>query len=354
MAAAQPPLQIGALPFKYVHNTLQFEFQKLQAKGSVSDVYRATVSDIAAPQQKRNIAIKVLNETTSCAREINMHAWIKKHTKLPCPYLVHCEYVLPGIGPNLYAVVYQFLPYDLFDLLRKKTLTIPELSRMIQQVMTALVYLRNAKIVHGDVSLGNILWGKHSHTGELTFKLADLGNGHTLVKGDEPEQGEVYTRPWAPIERYLNPKSVDFTSDAFALACIVGQILKNNGETIISVGSFADGPLSRVRHVQNLILHLGFPSDDEAAIAVDQIVPYIKLVDGKYELTYPKPKPANFISWKADIIAAYTAQGKDPKDIEHILEWMEGILQHRSKRWDADKIIFETEKRFGPIGPKAP
>ena len=65
---------------------------------------------------------------------------------------------------------------------QRTTLTDPEVRYFLVQVMDALGYLHNRRIIHRDLKAGNILLKGASH---LTVKLCDFGLSALLTHDSE-------------------------------------------------------------------------------------------------------------------------------------------------------------------------
>lgn len=94
-----------------------------------------------------------------------------------------------------------------------------ERKRIILEFLSAVQYLHNRGIAHGDIKAENILLGKDN-----TAKLCDFGYAHTtLTAGDESKNGTIY---YAAPELFHHGKFETMKTDIWAIGITLYSILE--------------------------------------------------------------------------------------------------------------------------------
>eukprot|EP00928_Gymnodinium_smaydae_P053726 TRINITY_DN37652_c0_g1_i1.p1 TRINITY_DN37652_c0_g1~~TRINITY_DN37652_c0_g1_i1.p1 ORF type:complete len:660 (+),score=147.61 TRINITY_DN37652_c0_g1_i1:50-1981(+) len=94
-----------------------------------------------------------------------------------------------------------------------------EVVRLLEDLLSALVFLNRHGVLHRDIKADNILWAEGEPEG--CYKLADFGAAAVLSEGEtsrkEQEIGTLWTMPPEVIGR----RSHSFNCDVWSLACVV-------------------------------------------------------------------------------------------------------------------------------------
>jgi len=121
------------------------------------------------------------------------------HSKLSHPNIVGFHRAF-SFGESTYVVLELCSSGSLADMLKKrKSLTMPEIRRLIIQVSGAVKYLHARNIVHRDLKTGNLFLDDH-----MNIKVGDFGLAALLVNGKDMEAIRRTTMCGTP--NYLAPE----------------------------------------------------------------------------------------------------------------------------------------------------
>ena len=125
-------------------------------------------------------------------------------------------------------LTFEYMPTDLHVVIRSDMLNEMQMKYIIYQILRALKYIHSARILHRDIKPSNILIDQHCHV-----KLCDFGLCRSMVEHDmNMEEGRhmtdyVATRWYRPPEVLLCSNYVTDGIDIWAVACILGEMLRN-------------------------------------------------------------------------------------------------------------------------------
>ncbi|XP_065184611.1 serine/threonine-protein kinase PLK1-like [Sycon ciliatum] len=105
---------------------------------------------------------------------------------------------------------------------RRKTLTEPETRYFMKQIISALVYLHEQKIIHRDVKLGNLFLNE-----DLEIKMGDFGLA-TVLDYDGEKKKTVCGTPNYTAPEIITKKGHSFEVDVWSLGCIMYTLLIGN------------------------------------------------------------------------------------------------------------------------------
>jgi mitogen-activated protein kinase 15 len=120
-------------------------------------------------------------------------------------------------------LTFEYMPTDLHVVIRSNILNEVHMQYITYQMLRALKYTHSAKIIHRDIKPSNILMDQNCHV-----KICDFG----LCRSVEESEGKhltdyVATRWYRPPEVLLCSKSYTEGIDVWAVACILGEMLRN-------------------------------------------------------------------------------------------------------------------------------
>ena len=189
--------------------------------GTFGTVYRARAKD-----DSKIFAIKKLENTVSCkeAKEAQI-LQNAKHSNI-------IKYF--GAFPQNHKF------YIVMEFADKGTLANQNMDwnekriwEFLTQMASALNYLHQERIIHGDVKPDNILCITESHEDkkEVTFKLSDFGTAKVF---DKNSQNKLYTNTYVGTPGYMAPEVIfrenyTFSADMWSLGAVMSFVC-NNGE----------------------------------------------------------------------------------------------------------------------------
>ncbi|SRR5579883_1673026 len=201
---------------------------KIQS-GSFGRVYRAE-----DPRDGRVVAVKVLRRRWS-EDEKRIDMFIREGKVgllLKHPNIVEVLAINRDAASGQYYLVMEFVEGgNLREILQiRKTLTVAESLRIIEDCSAALTYAYSRQMTHRDIKLTNILV---SSTGEA--KLVDFGLAQffsTLAKSDEEKVDR--TVDYAGLERATGVDNNDVRSDIYFLGCVLYECLTGRSPLIMT------------------------------------------------------------------------------------------------------------------------
>ena len=157
-----------------------------------------------------------------------------------------------AVSSSSVLLVFDFCPYDLAQLVdqhyhvhRKSPFSIPQVKRLMLQLLSALAFLHSRRILHRDLKLSNLLY---SEKGEL--KLADFGLSR---KYKLPLTPKVVSLWYRPPELLLGADVYNESLDNWGAGCAMGELL---------LGKPLWNCKSEIEMVGTLFLELGTPNQN--------------------------------------------------------------------------------------------
>jgi DNA-binding beta-propeller fold protein YncE len=195
----------------------QYIIQSKLGEGGMGAVYKAD-----QPAIHRAVALKVLSANLTSdpealgrfKREVDIIA------ELEHPYILPL-YDFGQVDDNPYIVMRYMGRGSLYELLRERRLSQPELLRVLRQVAEALDYAHARDVIHRDLKPGNVLLDESGNA-----CLADFGLAKTMAGSrDLTTTGSILGTP-----AYMSPEQargdrLDARSDIYSFAVMVYEAL---------------------------------------------------------------------------------------------------------------------------------
>src|SRR5437764_4801010 len=134
-------------------------------------------------------------------------------------------------------------------LLIRKTLTVSESLRILEDCASALTYAYARGVTHRDIKLTNILISSQGNAKLVDFGLAQFYAGSN--KEDDKHRAER-TVDYAGLEKGTGVKTGDVRSDIFFLGCVLYEILTGRAPIEISRDRHARQAMMRFQQVPPL------------------------------------------------------------------------------------------------------
>jgi serine/threonine protein kinase len=189
------------------------------SSGSFGRVFRAD-----DPRSGRVVAVKVLRRRWSEDRA-RIDLFIREGKvglTLKHPNIVEVLAINQDPRSGQYYIVMEFVEGgNLREILQiRKTLSVPESLRILEDAASGLAYAYSRGITHRDMKLTNMLI---SSTGEA--KLVDFGLAQMFAAMGREEEQVDRTVDYAGLEKATGVKSGDVRSDMFFLGCVFYETL---------------------------------------------------------------------------------------------------------------------------------
>lgn len=143
---------------------------------------------------------------------------------LHCPYVLKAERI-EYENRKLY-IVFEKMEMNLQEYIKKKrknptTGERHDINQIMKQLMIAVQYLHDELgIMHRDLKPENIMINENP----LLVKIIDFGTAKDLMMEQGPHTSYVSTRWYRAPECVLRSHHYHFTSDIFAVGCIMGEL----------------------------------------------------------------------------------------------------------------------------------
>jgi len=198
---------------------------ELLGRGNFTSVYRAT--EIATG---RHCALKVVDRYRCDRLKKTNDLYMEKHclqrTNHPniVKMLAHFTDTL-----TVYVVLEECLGGELWEVVKTVGCTVSLAKHYLAQVVSAVEYLRQARIVHRDLKAENIML-----TATQVVKLIDFGTAKDLenphIKGSGNTSRRKVFEDYVGTPQFMPPevienKCTDFRSDTWSLGCTIFQVL---------------------------------------------------------------------------------------------------------------------------------
>lgn len=203
-------------------------------QGRMAGVYRA--------QHKLGMSVAVKVLPPSRAKDAHCLARFQREAslalKMDHPRVVKTFHA--GSAAGLHYIAMELLDGETLDerLDRKKTLPIPEVLRLAQQILEGLQHMADRNVVHRDLKPSNLMLqtlpGHSSDDGFYAVKLLDIGLGREMF--DESSDGgqnaeltaagtTLGTPNYMSPEQCRNASSADIRSDLYSLGCLLYECI---------------------------------------------------------------------------------------------------------------------------------
>jgi hypothetical protein len=210
-------LKVGG-PGRYSEQVVgSFKLGMLIGRGGMGEVYEAVNLRDSSPA-----AVKLLHPATLSdphqvqrfLREAEVAA------KLVSPGVVQLLEVGTTAGEVPFIAMERLRGFDLaHHLRRQRTLGLPQVVALIQQLAVGLEAARSAGIVHRDLKPHNLFLAERD--GQLSWKILDFGVSKLEHNQGTLTQGHVVGTPAYMAPEQARGENVDYRADVYALAAIV-------------------------------------------------------------------------------------------------------------------------------------
>ncbi|MBP9204548.1 MAG: protein kinase [Kofleriaceae bacterium] len=210
-------LKVGG-PGRYSEQVVgSFKLGMLIGRGGMGEVYEAVNLRDSSPA-----AVKLLHPATLSdphqvqrfLREAEVAA------KLVSPGVVQVLEVGTTSGEVPFIAMERLRGFDLaHHLRRQRTLGLPQVVALIQQLAIGLEAARAAGIVHRDLKPHNLFLAERD--GQLSWKILDFGVSKLEHNQGTLTQGHVVGTPAYMAPEQARGENVDYRADVYALAAIV-------------------------------------------------------------------------------------------------------------------------------------
>lgn len=223
------------------------------AAGSFGTVYSAV------DKQGKRVALKTLNATAGFGGfPYFMLREILFLRRLEHPNLVRGMGAIVDVHPDgdgfpIFSIVMEFVEQDLARVLeaQRQPFSIGQVKNLLDQLLAALEYLHDLRILHRDLKPSNILL---SRSGVL--KVADLGSLRDMQRRSLSHTEDVTTIAYRPPELLLGSACSYTTAvDSWSIGCIFFELCTrsqlfagiNEESTALNIIERKGGPPSHVR-----------------------------------------------------------------------------------------------------------
>ncbi len=198
----------------------KYEIQSILGKGAMGIVYKALDPDIGRQVAIKTIRFDLASEETD--NEEIMQRFIREAQaagKLTHPNIITIFDV--GREKDLTYIVMQFIEGPSLQRLiaQGEKFTVPEVTKLMEQVCSGLDFAHQHGIVHRDIKPGNILLDKNRKPYICDFGVARVDTS-TLTQSGTAVGTPSYMSP----EQVMG-KKVDKRSDIFSVGCILYEFL---------------------------------------------------------------------------------------------------------------------------------
>jgi serine/threonine protein kinase len=199
------------------------------ASGSFGRVFRAD-----DPRSGRVVAIKVLRRRWSEDQQ-RIDLFIREGKvglTLKHPNIVEVLAISQDPASRQYFIVMEFVEGgNLREILRsRKTLSVAESLRILEDAASGLAYAYSRGITHRDIKLTNLLISSKGEAKLTDFGLAQMFAGMSANEDEHVDR----TVDYAGLERATGVKSGDVRSDIYFLGCVFSEMLTSRSPLMVT------------------------------------------------------------------------------------------------------------------------
>ncbi|GAM26638.1 hypothetical protein SAMD00019534_098130 [Acytostelium subglobosum LB1] len=219
--------------------TFPYEIIRIVGQGTFGKVYEATNSD------NKRVAIKKVEKSSHfISREYDILKVINHPNclKLLDMYMTNEE------NKKMQYLVFDFIPYTLASLLKKKQLSLGFIRVLFYQLCLSIKHIHAKFICHRDITPNNILLNAK---GELV--LADFGSAK-ILEHNHTSMSYICSRYYRAPELLVGCQTYTTKIDIWSIGCILAEMLK--GKPVFPGTNSAD-------QFARIIDILGSPSHDD-------------------------------------------------------------------------------------------
>lgn len=142
-----------------------------------------------------------------------------------CPNIVEVEHMTQSEDGHLIMVMEYVAGGDLFGLMERRTLAIPEIIEYGRQIAVALEAAHQAGLIHRDIKPQNVMVSQDS-TGKTLLKLIDFGIAADHVSQTQTSVARRGSIGYAAPEQWIRAgKSLDGRADLYSLGVTLYKML---------------------------------------------------------------------------------------------------------------------------------
>jgi serine/threonine protein kinase len=194
-----------------------FHIQRRLGAGGAAKVYLAE-----QPAMFRQVALKIFDPAKSRTDETGIQRF-----QMEVQFIARLEHlhILPvyewGESDGLLYLAMRLADQSLGDYAKREKLSLPEISRLLNQIAQALDYAHARDIIHRDLKPANILLDNQKNCLLADFGIAHLVNGSNTLT---PDGSFVGTPLYISPEQVLG-KPVSAQSDIYSLGIIAFELV---------------------------------------------------------------------------------------------------------------------------------
>ena len=227
----------------------RFEIDRKLGRGAYGVVWK-----IVEKKSRKNFALKKCFDSFRNAvdaqrtyREVNYLQQLRDHDNI----VKLVDVFQPEDGRDIY-LIFDYMPTDLYVLIRANILQDIHVQYIIYQLLAALKYVHDAGLIHRDIKPSNILIDSHTRV-----KLCDFGLCRSISYAQN--EGKMFTdyvatRWYRAPEVLLCSTRYSEKIDIWSAACILGEMIRSR-------------PLipghSTMNQVEKIVQLTGMPTDED-------------------------------------------------------------------------------------------
>ncbi|EGC40225.1 hypothetical protein DICPUDRAFT_96328 [Dictyostelium purpureum] len=202
--------QVASSSSLNTNKAYQYEIVKQVGQGTFGKVYEAKNQD------NKRVAIKKVEKSNHfISREYDILKIVQHQN---CLRILDIFYTSEE-NKKMQNLVFDFIPYTLANLLKKRQLSINFIRVLFYQLCQAIKHIHSKNICHRDITPNNILL---SSKGELT--LADFGSAK-ILEPNHTSMSYICSRYYRAPELLVGCSNYTTKIDIWSIGCILAEML---------------------------------------------------------------------------------------------------------------------------------